>query len=113
MRLQYKAWPELFEWLVLRAAVITATRTMKLITDRPYANVDTAMRKLLELANALEADHAGRLSVGTLNNQMMATGASAAEYGAAMKAAIAHGYFTMHPSGGYVTFTQAGADLFA
>jgi len=30
-----------------------------------------------------------------------------------MEAAIAHGYFAMHPSGGYVTFTQAGADLFA
>jgi hypothetical protein len=28
-------------------------------------------------------------------------------------AAPAHGYFMMHPSGGYVTFTQAGADLFA
>jgi hypothetical protein len=23
------------------------------------------------------------------------------------------GYLTMHPSGGYLTFTQAGADLFA
>jgi hypothetical protein len=30
-----------------------------------------------------------------------------------MKAAIAHGYVTMHPSGGYVTFTQEGANLFA
>jgi hypothetical protein len=30
-----------------------------------------------------------------------------------MEAAIAHGYFTMHPSGGYVTFIQAGADLVA
>jgi hypothetical protein len=86
---------------------------MKLIADRPYANVDTAMRKLLELANAMEADK-GRLSVGELNTQFIrGAGASVAEYGAAMKAAIAHGYFTMHPSGGYVTFTQAGADLFA
>jgi hypothetical protein len=30
-----------------------------------------------------------------------------------LKAAVEHGYFTMHPSGGYVSFTQAGADLFA
>jgi acyl dehydratase len=85
---------------------------MKLTTDRPFADIDTAMRKLLELANAMEAD-VGRLSVGTLNTQLIAAGASVAEYLAAMKAAIAHGYFTMHPSGGYVTFTQAGADLFA
>jgi hypothetical protein len=35
------------------------------------------------------------------------------EYGAAVKAAIAHGWITIHPSGGYLTFTQAGADLFA
>jgi hypothetical protein len=32
---------------------------------------------------------------------------------AAMRCAIGHGYLEMHPSGGYVTFTQAGADLFA
>jgi len=31
----------------------------------------------------------------------------------AWKAAIAHGWLTPHPSGGYVMFTQAGADLFA
>jgi hypothetical protein len=31
----------------------------------------------------------------------------------AVKAAIAHGWITMRPSGGYLTFTQAGADLFA
>jgi hypothetical protein len=35
------------------------------------------------------------------------------EYGLAVKAAIAHGWLTLHPSGGYVMFTQAGADLFA
>jgi hypothetical protein len=39
--------------------------------------------------------------------------ASVAEYAAAMKAAISDGFLTMHPSGGYVSFTQAGADLFA
>ena len=86
---------------------------MKLTTDRPFANADTAMRKLLELANAIEADHAGRLQVGLLNTQFIGAGASVAEYSAAMKDAVAHGYFTMHPSGGYVIFTQAGADLFA
>jgi hypothetical protein len=86
---------------------------LKLKDDRPYANVDTAMRKLLELANAMEADK-GRVPVGLLNNQfIIGAGASVAEYSAAMKAAIANGYFTMHPSGAYVTFTQAGADLFA
>jgi hypothetical protein len=31
----------------------------------------------------------------------------------AVKAAIAHGWITMHPSGAYLSFTQEGADLFA
>jgi hypothetical protein len=85
---------------------------VKFKDERPYADVVAAEKKLLELANAMEAD-AGRLPVGLLNTQLIAAGASVPEYVAAMKAAIAHGYFAMHPSGGYVTFTQAGADLFA
>jgi hypothetical protein len=40
-------------------------------------------------------------------------GGSYEEYGAAVIAAIAHGWITMHPSGGYLSFTQAGAELFA
>jgi hypothetical protein len=83
---------------------------LKFVADR---DPQASMRKLLELASAMEPDHAGRLPVGLLNIQFIDAGASAAEYGAAMKAAVAQGYFTMHPSGGYVTFTQAGADLFA
>ena len=85
---------------------------MKFTADRPYASVDAAMRKLLELANAMEADK-GRLSIGELNSKFLAAGASVGEYSAALKAAIERGYLTLHPSGAYVTFTQAGADLFA
>jgi hypothetical protein len=62
---------------------------MKFKEARPFATPEAAEQKLLELANAIE------------------------EYGAAVTAAIAHGWLTMHPSGGYLTFTQAGADLFA
>lgn len=85
---------------------------MKFATERPYANVDAAVRKLLELANAIEAD-ADRIPIDPLNRQMLAAGASVPEYKAALAAAIDRGYLTMHPSGGYVSFTQAGADLFA
>src|ERR1700688_4279549 len=35
---------------------------MKFKEDRPFATPETAERNLLELANAVEADHAGRLS---------------------------------------------------
>ena len=65
------------------------------------------------MANAIDADHAGRLSVAVINRQFRDAGGSYEEYGLAVKAAIAHGWITMHPSGGYLSFTQAGADLFA
>jgi len=86
---------------------------MKFKEDRPLADPETAERKLLELANAVEADHAGRLAVEVINRQFRAAGGSYKEYGAAVKAAIAHGWITMHPSGAYLSFTQAGAELFA
>ena len=86
---------------------------MKFKTDRPLATPEGAEQKLLELANRIEADHAGRLSVEIINRQFREAGGSYEEYGAAVKAAVAHGWITMHPSGGYIAFTQAGADLFA
>jgi hypothetical protein len=86
---------------------------MKFKEDRPFATPEAAERKLLELANAVEADHAGRLSVAVINTQFVGAGGSYEEYGSAVKAAIAHGWITLHPSGAYLMFTQAGTDLFA
>jgi hypothetical protein len=86
---------------------------MKFKDDRPLANTDAAVKKLLEIANGLEADHAGRLDVGNINAQFLNANGSVAEYTAAVKAAIDRGYIAMHPSGAYMTFTQSGADLFA
>jgi hypothetical protein len=86
---------------------------MKFKDERPFASVNTGVKKLLELANAMEADHAGRLHIGPINRQFLDAGASVSEYAAALKAAIDRGYVTLHPSGVYLTFTQAGADLFA
>jgi hypothetical protein len=84
---------------------------MKFKDERPLANVDAAVKKLLEIANGLEADHAGRLAIEIINRQFREAGASYDEYGTAVKAAVDRGYIDLHPSGGYVTFTQAGADL--
>jgi hypothetical protein len=64
---------------------------MKFKEDRPFATPEAAERKLLELANAIEADHAGRLSVAVINKQFREAGGSFEEYGLAVKAAIAHG----------------------
>ena len=53
---------------------------MKFKEDRPFATPEAAERKLLELANAVEADHAGRLSVEILNRQFRDAGGSYEEY---------------------------------
>ena len=52
---------------------------MKFKDDRPLATPEAAERKLLELANAIEADHVGRLPIGVINMQFMAAGGSSAE----------------------------------
>jgi hypothetical protein len=82
---------------------------MKFKEGRTFACPDAAERKLLELANAIEPDHAGRLSVAVINKQFREAGGSYEEYAMAVKAATAHGWITMHPSGAYLIFTQAGA----
>jgi hypothetical protein len=86
---------------------------LKFKDERPFASVDAAVKKLLEIANGLEADHVGRLQIGAINEQFLKAGASVAEYSAAVKAAVDRGYMTVHPSGAYMAFTQAGAELFA
>jgi hypothetical protein len=58
---------------------------MKFREDRPLANVDTAVRKLLEIANGIEADHAGRLQIGTINSQFVSAGGTYGEYSVAVR----------------------------
>jgi hypothetical protein len=87
---------------------------MKLTTDRPYANTEAAARKLIELANAVEAVQDGRIHIELLNGPMLIElKATPAEYSAGLNLAIKRGWLVIHESGTYVNFTQAGADLFA
>jgi hypothetical protein len=86
---------------------------MKFVGDRPLSDPETAMRRLLEIANGIEADHAARLQVATVNSQFLASGGTPAQYGAAVKLAIERGFLTQHMSKAFLMFTQSGADLFA
>ena len=85
---------------------------MKFLEDRPLATPEAAERRLLELASAIEVVQ-GRVPVGEINTQFTAAGGSAAEYTGAVEAAVVHGWLTLHPSGGYLSFTPLGAVLFA
>jgi hypothetical protein len=87
---------------------------MKFATDRPYANPETAARKLVEIANAVETIQDGRIYIELINAPFLFEHkASPAEYKAGLNLAIAHGWLVLHESGTYVKFTPAGAEMFA
>jgi hypothetical protein len=87
---------------------------MKFAADRPYSDPEKAARKLIEIANSVEAVQDGRIYIEKINAPFLyeAKG-SPDEYLAALKLAIDRGWLTLDRSGTYVKFTQTGADLFA
>jgi hypothetical protein len=87
---------------------------MKFTAERPYADPEATARKLIEIANSIEAAQEGRIHIEKINGPFLyESKGSPAEYGAGLDLAIARGWLVMHESGTYVKFTQAGADLFA
>jgi hypothetical protein len=87
---------------------------MKYTTDRPFADPEKAARKLLEIANSVEAIQDGRIHIEKINGPFLFRDkGTPAEYGAGLKRAIENGWLKLHESGTFVTFTQAGAKLFA
>jgi hypothetical protein len=88
---------------------------MKLTTARPYADPETAARKLIEIANSVEAVQDDcRIYIELINGPMLFEHkATPAEYGAGLNLAIERGWLTLDLSGTYVKFTQTGAELFA
>jgi hypothetical protein len=86
----------------------------KFVGDRPYANPEAAARKLLEIANSVEAVQDGRIYIEKVNGPFLfECGGSSTEYGAGLRIAIERGWLWKHESGTYVKFTQAGAELFS
>jgi hypothetical protein len=87
---------------------------MKFATSRPYSEPEAAARKLIEIANSVEAVQDGRIYIEMINGPMLFEHkATPAEYKAGLDLAITRGWLTIDPSGTFVKFTQAGAELFA
>ena len=86
---------------------------MKFKGDSSFAEVNVAARKLIEIANAIEAVQDGRIHIEKINAPFLAAGGTPDEYRTGLERAIANGWLTIHRSGVYVQFTQVGADLFA
>ena len=87
---------------------------MKFVDSRPYADPESAARKLMEIANSVEPVQDGRIHIEKINGPFLfRDGGSPAEYSAGMKLAIERGWLWLHESGTYLKFTPAGAELFA
>ena len=65
---------------------------MKFVIPRPYADLETAMRKILELANAFVSIQDGRIYIEAINGPMIfQEKATPAEYKAGLNLAIERG----------------------
>ena len=86
---------------------------MKFTVDRAYADPEAAARKLIEIANSVEAVQDGRHIEKINGSFLFEFRGSPTEYGTRLKLATARGWLWLHESGTYVKFTQSGAELFA
>jgi hypothetical protein len=86
----------------------------KFAADRPYSDPEAAARKLVEIANSVEAVQDGRIHIELINGPFLfELKGTPDEYSAGLDRAIERGWLWKHESGTYVKFTPAGAELFA
>ena len=85
----------------------------KFVADRAFADPDAAARKIVEIANDVEAVQDGRIYIERVNAPFLAVGGTGDDFRAGIERAIALGLLWLHESGMYLRFTEAGAALFA
>jgi hypothetical protein len=87
---------------------------VKFVEANPRSDPETAARKLIQIANGVEAVQDGRIHIEKVNGPFLfEVKGTTAQYRAGLNLAIERGWIVMHESGTYLKFTQAGADLFA
>jgi len=86
---------------------------MKFVEPSRLADPDAAARKLVEIANAVETVQDGSVYIELINRPFLDQGGTPDQYRAALARAIKLGWLSLHESGTYARFTEAGADLFA
>jgi len=86
---------------------------MKFDDPHSSADPDAVARKLVEIANGIEAVQDVRIFIERINEPLLADGGSGDQFRAGIARAIALGWFWRHESGTYVRFTDSGAALFA
>ena len=85
---------------------------MKFVEPHSFASPDVAARKLVEIANGVDAVQDGRIYIERVNVPFLAAGGSGEDFRAGIARAIAQGWLWRHEGGTYVRFTDAGAALF-
>jgi hypothetical protein len=86
---------------------------MKFVDRRPFTDPDAAARKIIEIANGVEAVQDGRIFVERVNEPFLAAGGNGEQFRAGIDRPIALGWLFRHERGTYVKFTDSGAALFA
>jgi hypothetical protein len=86
---------------------------MKFVERRPFTNPDAAARKIVKIANDVEAVQDDRIFIERINAPFLAAGGTGDDFRTGIERAIALGWLWQHESGTYVKFTDAGAALFA
>ena len=87
---------------------------MKFASDRTYSDPEKAARKILDIANSVEAVQDGRIYIELINRPFLfREKGTPDEYKAGLDLAIERGWLELDRSGTFVRFTQGGADLFA
>jgi len=81
------------------------------IDHRPDS--DLAARRLVEIANAVEAVQDSRIYIELVNGAFLKAGGTPNQYRAALERTISLGWLWRHESGTCVKFTPAGAEMFA
>jgi hypothetical protein len=82
---------------------------MKFVERQRLSDPDAAARKLIEIANDIEAVQDGRIYIERVNEPFLAAGGSGEQFRAGIERAIALGWLWRHESGTYVKFTDSGA----
>ena len=87
----------------------------RLVQGNPLSDPEAAARKLIEIANDIEAVQDGRIHIEKINSPFLfQLNGTPAEYKAGLDRAIANGWLWLHESGTYVKlFTEVGAAMCA
>ena len=78
----------------------------KIVAERRFADPDAAARKIVEIANGVEAVQNGRIYIERVNAPFLAGAGSGDDFGSGIERAIALGWLWYHESGTYLRTTN-------